>query len=242
MIRPKAILLDLDDTILNDSGNIESIWEQACHAHRDEFGSIDAAAVSAEINRVRDWYWADRDRHREGRLDLEAARRHVVQLALANLGIDREGLAARIGDACSNAREAAWQPLEGAMETLHWMHDRGFRLALLTNGSAAMQRRKIERLGLEKFFDAILIEGELGFGKPDIRVYRRALDGMSVQPSEAWMIGDNLEWDVAEPQRLGVFGVWIDVRDRGLPADSRVQPDRIVRGLSDVRTELTRRM
>ena len=31
------------------------------------------------------------------------------------------------------------------------------------------------------------------------------------------MVGDNLEWDVAEPQRQGIYGIWIDIRGRGLP-------------------------
>ena len=34
------------------------------------------------------------------------------------------------------------------------------------------------------------------------------------------MVGDNLEWDVAAPQRLGMSGVWIDARGRGLPEHS----------------------
>ena len=47
-------------------------------------------------------------------------------------------------------------------------------MALLTNGSAAIQRRRIEKHALATYFDYILIEGEFGIGKPDRRVYLHA--------------------------------------------------------------------
>ena len=96
--------------------------------------------------------------------------------------------------------------------------------------------RKIARFEIADLFDAILVEGELGFGKPDERVYRRALSALDVKPADAWMVGDNLEWDVAAPQKLGMSGVWVDARGRGLPNDSAVKPDYIVRSLADLRS------
>jgi len=111
----------------------------------------------------------------------------------------------------------------------------GCRLALLTNGSAQMQRSKIDRFALAGHFDTILIEGEVGFGKPDPRVYQRALELLGVAPGDTWMVGDNLEWDVAEPQRQGIYGIWIDVRGSGLPQGHPVRPDRIIRKLSELR-------
>ena len=80
----------------------------------------------------------------------------------------------------------------------------------------------------------ILIEGEIGFGKPDPRVYTRALAALGVAAGDTWMVGDNLEWDVAEPQRQGIYGIWIDVRGSGLPSGQPVRPDRIIRRLSDL--------
>ena len=71
--------------------------------------------------------------------------------------------------------------------------EQGCRLALLTNGGSKGQRLKIDRFNLAMLFDVILIEGEVGFGKPDPRIYTKALAALDVPASEAWMIGDNLE-------------------------------------------------
>ena len=50
------------------------------------------------------------------------------------------------------------------------------------------------------------------------------------------MVGDNLDFDVAAPQKLGLSAVWIDVRGAGLPDESAVKPDYIVRSLAELRS------
>ena len=226
---PTAILLDLDDTILDDSSAVESCWRGACAPEPNAADLFDAIQTASK------WYWSDPERHRAGRLELNAARRHVVALALASLGIDDPACAARVSDAYSRGRDAEMIPLPDAIATVKWLREERCRLAMLTNGAAAAQWQKIARFELTDLFDAILVEGEVGFGKPDERIYRLALGRLGVRPSEAWMAGDNLEWDVATPQRLGIFSIWIDRHGRGLPAGSPVRPDRIIQSLSELR-------
>jgi putative hydrolase of the HAD superfamily len=232
---PRALLLDLDDTILDDSSRVHESWLDACGDHADRLAPFDAAVVVDAIRKTSKWFWGDPDRHRTGRLQLDAARREVVRLALVNLGIDNIELACCIGDAYSHRRDVGMEALPDAIDTVRWLRDSGRRLALLTNGAEDAQRKKITRFELGDLFDAILVEGELGFGKPDERVYHRALSALAVKPSDAWMVGDNLEWDVAAPQALGMIGVWLDVRGRGLPEHSSVRPDQVIRSLAELR-------
>lgn len=232
---PRAVLLDLDDTILDDSGAAARCWPEACAAHHSELGTLAPAALLGTIERVRRWYWADAERHRVGRLDLDAARAEVAAMALSELGAHNPSLATRIATTYGALRDREMRPFAGSIETVIWLRQSGCRLALVTNGAAAAQRRKIDRFNLSPLFDLIMIEGELGFGKPDPRVYRRALDGLGVAPADAWMIGDNLEWDVASPQTLGIYSIWIDLQGTGLPVGHDARPDRIVRGLAELR-------
>jgi putative hydrolase of the HAD superfamily len=111
---------------------------------------------------------------------------------------------------------------------------RGTRLALVTNGASEVQRAKIERFHLARRFDHIQIEGEHEFGKPDERAYLHALRQLEVDAQDAWMVGDNLEWEVAAPQRLGIFAIWFDGAAKGLPRDTHIKPDRIVASLSEL--------
>jgi HAD superfamily hydrolase (TIGR01509 family) len=234
---PKAVFLDLDDTILNDSLNIGDCWELACDSCRDDWADIDRAHLLSSIVRTRDWFWSDRDRHRRGRLDLRAARTEIVEIALREMGLERPALARSIGEAYSDERERRMEPLPGAIETVRWLRGQSCHLVLLTNGSSAAQRRKIERFALADLFHHILIEGEMGFGKPDPRAFARALGSAGVDPSDAWMVGDNLEWDVSQARRLGIHAIWVDHRGRGVPEGSDIHPDRIVQSIAELRVE-----
>ena len=193
---------------------------------------LDIERFMAALNEYREWYWGDPERHRRGRLDLPRARREVVRDTFDLLGLASSVTADAIAHAYSVQRELEVSPFPGAIETLNYVRAMGIRMALVTNGTSAMQRGKIERFGLESCFDYILIEEEFGVGKPDERVYLHAIAQLDASPSEAWMVGDNLEWEVATPQRLGIFSIWVDSAGTGLPETADVNPDRIIRRLS----------
>jgi putative hydrolase of the HAD superfamily len=232
---PKGLLCDMDDTILNSSGARELCWREAFAGEAGRLAGLEWTAFIEAVTRTERWFWTDPERHRRGRMDLVAACRETTSGALAGLGFDLPDLAAALADRYRDLREARFCVFPGALETLAYLRARGVRLAMMTNGTAADQRRKIDRFGLDRYFDRILIEGELGVGKPHPDVYTNALAALECAPAEAWSIGDNLEWDVVGPQRLGVYGIWIDGRGSGLPADSPARPDRIVRSIGELR-------
>jgi putative hydrolase of the HAD superfamily len=234
---PKAVLLDLDDTILDDSSTIDACWRQACAEHCAECGGLDPEELYAEVRRQGEWFWGEPERHRLGRLALDEARGEVVRLALARLGIESAGLAGKVAGNYSHRRHVTMEPLPDAIDTVRWLRGRGLKLALVTNGAAADQHRKIARFDLKDLFDTILVEGEVGFGKPDERIYRRALRELAVDAADAWMVGDHLEFDVAAPQQLGLFAVWVDAHGHGVPPGRNVRPNRVIRRLSELRAD-----
>ena len=232
--RPKAILFDMDDTILAYNSVADGVWQVVCNRFAPRVEGLQPDELLKSVQEYRDWYWSDPDRHRRGRLNLSDARLDIVAGAFERLGIDDPSLVKQIGDRFSTLRDEAVRPANGALETLRRLQNGGLRLALVTNGNGEHQRRKIDRFGLAALFDYIIIEGEFGAGKPDERVYMHALDQLHSRPAEAWIVGDNLEWDVAAPQRLGIFGIWVDPAGKGLPASSAVRPDRIIGSLPEL--------
>lgn len=234
---PPVLLLDLDDTILADSLGANACWEAVCDAYAPDTAPYTSAQVRAAIDDYRRWYWDDPQRHRDGRMDLNAARAHIVTVALQRMGVPEEraaSLGAQIAADFSAMRDARLEPLPGALEAVDALARRGVRLALLTNGAATAQRKKIDRFDLARHFEVILVEGEFGCGKPDPRVYQHALATLSVAPSDAWMVGDNLEWDVFAPQRLGISGVWVNPTGRPLPDGGYERPYRTIGALAEL--------
>lgn len=230
---PKAILFDLDDTILC-YGSPTACWRGVCGTYATQLGDIEPDTVLEAIDTYRRWYWSDSERHRRGRLDLMMARREMVAGAFAALNLDNPDLAVTMADAFGLQREVGLKPFEGAVETLCQLRAQGVRLALITNGAAQPQRDKVTQHKLTDYFDCIIIEGEFGCGKPDEKVYLHAMEQLQVAPHETWMVGDNLEWEVEAPQRLGIFSIWMDAMRTGLPKDSAVQPDRIILSITEL--------
>ena len=84
------------------------------------------------------------------------------------------------------------------------------------------------------------IEGEAGFGKPEEQRLSARHGELGVSARETWMVGDNLEWEVVAPQRLGIFAVWFDHRAKGLPEGSEREAELIVTSLTRYRLGMCR--
>jgi putative hydrolase of the HAD superfamily len=227
----RALLLDLDDTLLDYSGGVEGCWQDAC---AEAAAAVPQAALVAALIESRRAFWNDPTRHRVERVNMLRAWTRIATDALERCGGDPE-LGASLAEAFAARRRAEMLLFPDALGFLQTLRARGVPLGLVTNGDAREQRFKIERHDLARYFDAIVIEGELGAGKPEAVAYRTALAALGAPAGpDVAMVGDHLEFDVAGAQRLGLRGVWLDRVGQGLPAGSPVRPDRIVRALRDV--------
>jgi putative hydrolase of the HAD superfamily len=195
---------------------------------------VERVALLAALLESRQWFWSDPERHRRERVDMLGAWTKIAARALEVCGAADPRAAASIAEVYAARRRAAWRLFPEATAFLGRLHAMRVPLALVTNGDARHQRDKIASHDLARWFDVILIEGEMGYGKPDEKVYHQALRHLGVAPGDAWMIGDHLEFDVGAPQRLGLRGVWVDRAGAGLPSNAAVTPHRIVRDLSGV--------
>ena len=238
MRKPKAILFDLDDTILPAFSRPDMAWTEVVgHVMADADATLRHRIVQ-EIHRHSRDFWADRERHRIWRVKLPDARRKVAGDALAALASQGlklpESLALHLADRFTAYAEEQIAIFHDAHAVLSALRELGIKLALITNGAAGPQRAKVERFNLGHRFDHVQIEGEAGFGKPEERAYLHAMDALGVEPYDTWMVGDHLEWEVVAPQKLGIFAVWFDYRAKGLPPGDDIRPDLIVTSLTEL--------
>jgi len=230
---PKAIIFDLDDTILDTTLSADRLWEQAAEVFAERAG-VSTSALDDQMKVSREWFWSDPGRNKAGRMDLYKARAGCIEHALAELGASNPALSAALADWFTERRITAMQPFDGAIEAITELKAAGVKLGLASNGKGETQREKVVRFGLEPLFDCIILEGEFGVGKPDRRVFDHALNALGSQPGETWMVGDNLQWEVAAPQAMGIHGIWVDWKGVGLPEGCQVVPDRIVRSITEL--------
>ena len=230
---PRAILVDLDDTILA-AGQRPQVLLQIAHEMAVDLAPHAPEIVAERLEAALELFWSDPSRHQVARFGIAEARQQVVRETFAGMAALTPDVADRFAARFTAVRDEMTVCFPGAVEGLQALRDRGVRLALVTNGSAATQRAKIARFGLAALFDHIQIEGEVGFGKPEPQAYAHAMAALGSEPHETWMVGDHLEWEVRTPQRLGLTAIWCDGFGRGLPAGSDCAPDHIVVSLREI--------
>jgi putative hydrolase of the HAD superfamily len=230
----EAILLDLDDTLLDERpGRVQGravLIRTLCEARPE----LAAEEVAAELDRQTHWFWGDPVRHASGRLDLPGARLEIVSRALERLAVRDEPLVAESVRRYIAVRDAALTWMPGAREALAALRAAVPRLALLTNGAAGAQRAKLERFDLARHFDHVQIEGAAGFGKPSPRAFEHALAVLGATCERAVMVGNDFEFDVLGATRAGLAAVWIDVEGTDLPPQPAPRPFRAVRSIEEV--------
>jgi len=234
---PAAILFDLDETIIS-FGQRPLLLLEVAEEFAGAFGDLAPPEAAAGVEAAFRVFWSDEARHKQWRFRLEQARIHIVEEVFAGWRDRAPGLTPEIARAFAERfhayreEQAAFFP--GALEAIDALRAAGVLLALVTNGAAEPQRAKVERFDLARRFHHVQIEGEAGFGKPEERAYVHALEALGVSARQAWMVGDNLEWEVAAPQRLGIFSIWHDHLGQGLPPGSDIRPDRIIRSIAEL--------
>ena len=230
---PRALLFDMDDTIVRESAGDENLWAELCDALAPRAG-VEPHALHVAVLAARDWFWDDPAREKRGRLAMPWARRAVAEAAFRRLGLRNLAVAHALGDAFTRTRSERMHFFPGAREAILELRARGHKLALVTNGGREFQREKIERFALAPLFDVVLVEGELGFGKPDPRVFERALRALGAGPHEALMTGNDLRSDVYGAKNAGIRAVWVDHAREGVPPSAPAQPDRVVSAIAEL--------
>jgi putative hydrolase of the HAD superfamily len=214
-----ALLLDLDDTILDDRAGIRLAQARVTQLVASRREGLSADAFQHALLEASAWYWSDAERERVGRLDLTRARYRIVRDALARCSQVDAALAQEAAELYTRSREESYRVADGALAALEALRARFARLALVTNGQSGPQRAKLERFALGRWFDHIQVEGEFGLGKPEPAVFRHAAAALGADPARCLMVGDNFRADVLGSLAVGMHAAWIAPDpDSALPA------------------------
>jgi HAD superfamily hydrolase (TIGR01509 family) len=242
----KAVFFDLDDTLCG-------YWEAAARALQRVFSEFDlghdaetmtghwAVCFRRFCSTIKPSHWY------AGYLKSgEPTRTELMRLVLLEAGIDDPALAKKIGDRYAEIRDEELKLFPESLAVIRALRGT-YPLGLITNGPADIQRQEVQTLGLEPLFDHILIEGEMGEGKPLLSVFRRAESLVGLQPGEMLFVGNSYGHDISPAIHAGWKTVWVrrasDVppsakgetnKPEPIPTDGRPLPDFIVDTLADL--------
>ena len=109
------------------------------------------------------------------------------------------------------------QLLPGALVAVRRLA-REFPLALITNGIASVQRGRLSASPLSRYFRALVISEEVGFAKPDPRIFEPALRRIGVAAGEVLYVGDSVTSDMAAARNAGMDFCWFNPGSDPVPA------------------------
>jgi putative hydrolase of the HAD superfamily len=224
-----ALLFDLDDTLVVEEAAAVASFQATARAASDRH-EVDPARLAVDARaRARELWWAAPTHPYCRRIgissweglwcrfegdELDALRRWAPEYrreawrrALADQGVDDVARAAELGERFGIERRARHEVFADVPAALAAA---GVPLALVTNGASCLQREKLAGSGLVDHFDAVVVSGDLGVGKPDASVFQHALSLLGAPAESAVMVGDSLDRDVGGARAAGLRGVWIN--------------------------------
>ncbi len=256
----KAIMFDLDDTLLWDHKSVQEAFHATCKLAQDKF-QIDPkqleAAVREEAIKLYSSYetfaftqmiginpfeglWGDfQDNHEQFQKMAQLMpvyRRDVWTNGLKALGIEDEHFGQILADTFPEERRKHPFIYEDTFEVLDQLHGR-YKLLLLTNGSPQLQTTKLEITPeIAPYFNHIVISGDFGQGKPAPELFDHAVKLLEVDKKDVLMVGDNLMTDILGANRAGIQSVWVN---RHQKTSDQVKPAYEIKKLTDLIQVLT---
>lgn len=219
----KTIFFDLDDTLLD----FRQAEARALSRTLLRFGldpTPERLALYHEIN-ARHWRMLE-----EGRITRAQVLKGRFQVFLEALGADLP-----CEEVCADYEENLGRGhifVPGAEELLKALAPR-YVLCLATNGTAHIQRSRLESAGILPYFQKVFISQEMGADKPSPAFFRACFAALpGFDPAEAVMVGDSLTSDIRGARDAGLWTCWFNPEGREAPEG--IRPDCQVRGLGEV--------
>ena len=210
-----ALLLDLDHTLLDSEASEALAFEHALASA----GVAEPRQYLPVYDRINRALWARVERGEIGATQVRTAR--FAQL-IAETGIAASFDA--VADAFAFGLGAYGELYPGAREVLDALvAEPHISLALVTNGLSDVQRTRIARLGLGRYFQVIAISSELGMAKPAPAIFEFALAGLGTPArTSALMVGDSLTSDIQGGRNAGIATCWYNPQRRPSSGDGLV--------------------
>ncbi|MGA8207922.1 MAG: HAD family hydrolase, partial [Candidatus Dormiibacterota bacterium] len=140
-------------------------------------------------------------------VDIEGIRKQAIQQLL---GCDlNPELDAELEVGLQRAWVAGAHPVEPALRVLDQLKARGVRIGLCSNAPypPALMYEQLDRLDLRRYFDAVLFSSEIGWRKPDPRIFSELLTRLGLPPGSVWFVGDEWEADIEGARRVGMRAI-----------------------------------
>lgn len=201
------IFFDLDRTLWDFETNAQKTLSELFYEYKldHHFDSFEHFHDVFRTHNER--LWAE---YRNGRVEKETLRklRFILTLKAAKIKDDELANLLDVRYIADSPTKTALMP--HTIEMLDYLKSRGYRMAIITNGFNEVQWVKIKACGLEAYFEEMHTSENVGYQKPDVKVFEHALKVAGCSPSRALMVGDDFGVDIVGARNAGVDQVFFN--------------------------------
>jgi len=207
------LLLDLDDTIL-DFHKAERI---AISKTIRDFGVEPTEEILNLYHEINDWHWKQLEL---GNLTRAEVLQNRFQVLFEKL--DRQVDAPKCAKTYEiNLSQGHWF-LPGAEEAVDRLSKK-YRLFLVSNGTASVQKGRMTSANLYRFFETVFVSQEIGHNKPSKAYFDACFARIpGFDREKAIIVGDSLSSDIRGGINAGIKTVWVNPRHKDCGA---IRPD-----------------
>lgn len=191
----KAILFDLDNTVLDRTRSLELYltWEADEH-----------------LNLSHD----DCERYIESFMELDANGMTAKEKVYADL-IKQFGLQFTVAELTDTYRTQFGRfscEKRHAKDAVTTLRSNGLKTGIVSNGKSPFQENKLTDLGMADDFDTVVVSESAGVRKPDPAIFALACDNLGVSAADCVFVGDNPVADIEGANKVGMFSVFVPSR------------------------------
>jgi putative hydrolase of the HAD superfamily len=211
----KAVLFDLDGTLLNRAESIETFIEGQYYRFEKYLQHIPLLDYSSRFIELDcgGYVWKDQ-------VYMQMVKEfHLVKLPWQRL---LEDYLIHFKDYC-----IGFPYLHRLMEELR---KNAFLMGIVSNGKGVFQTDNIKALGIHPYLKSIVISEWAGVQKPDSAIFNLAVEEIGVKPSECWFVGDHPEKDIKGAKKAGLKTIW----KKHLRWDDAIDADFIIQDLMEI--------
>lgn len=215
----EAVVFDLDDTLFDHTSS----------THHALAGWLQTLGVTVSSSLAQEWFTLEA-RHfeawRAGDVSFDEQRRRRLRDFLPLIGrpVGADAELDSIFAGYLHCYEESWRAFDDAQPALDELAAAGLVLAVLTNGTAAQQQAKVERIGVVGHLAAVVTSEELGVAKPAPRAYLATCQRIGSNPTRTLHVGDRHDLDVVAARAAGLPALHLDrLGENYEPADGRLR-------------------
>ncbi len=206
----KAVLFDLDDTILNTKDAQTNAIREFKKFYSD-FKDVDDESFRKYWDKITEECY---DKYLAREYSFEQMRAERMKRLFENYGtsISYEEGTERF-KTYLKIYENNWMLFNDSEEMIKQLKDK-YKIAIVSNGDSRQQRQKIEKVGLNKWFLNIIISEEVGYEKPKKEIFEIACKVVNELPQNCVMIGDKFKVDVEGSINAGLNAIWVNRKNQ----------------------------